>query len=340
VTTVSTYAATAPTTGQVLTATSSTTATWQAIPTQATETLSATLTAGNTTGASDIVISAPQQIKYNDGIRIGGDGVSAGGVGLGAIAIGNNADGSADNSTAVGKNTSIAGAAVRGTAVGVSAQITAAALDGTAVGSSAAAGGLRGAAFGYSAAANHTDSVAIGSSTNTDGDKQIKLGANNTYYVETPGYILSGLQKSCAAGITPGVSAAQSITSGSGITTIDIKDTLYDWSTAMVDTDHLLLSDQAHVFLVSILVSGTFGAGLSARTYTLYLYWFDGTNTKIVGQQDMYVAASAGVFSCTLATGMKTIAGATGQYIYGGLDNTSGATMDITHYRISATRVA
>jgi hypothetical protein len=294
VTTVSTYAATAPTTGQVLTATSSTTATWQAIPTQATETLSATLTAGNTTGASDIVISSPQQILYNSGIRIGSDGVNAGTAGFAAIAVG-----SAANSS-----------------------------------------GYRGISVGQNAAATHTDAVAIGVSTATDDDKQIKLGANNTFYVETPGYLLSGLQKSCAAGITPGVSAAQSITSGSGITTILIKDTLYDWSTPMVSSNEVLLTDQAHVFLVSILVRGTFGAGLSGRTYTLYLYWNDGTNTKIIGQQDMYVAAAAGVFSCTVSTGMKTITGATGQYIYGGLDNTSGATMDITHYRISATRVA
>ena len=259
-----------------------------------TDTLAATLTAGNSTGANDIVITASQQIKYNNGIRIGGDGVNAGTAGFGAIAVGNNAN----------------------------------------------ASGYRAAAYGQNAAATHTDAIAFGVSTATDNDYQIKLGANNTFYVETPGYILSGLQKSCAGGITPGVSALQSVATGAGITTILIKDTLYDWSTPMIQLNQVLLSDLAHVFLVSVLIRGTFGAGLSGRTYTLYLYWNDGTNTNIIGQQDMYVAASAGVFSCTISTGMKTNTLATGQYIYAGLDNTSGAQMDISHYRISATRVA
>src|SRR3990172_6658926 len=98
------------------------------------QTLAQTLSTGNTTGASDIYITATREIKYNDGIRIGGDGVNAGGVGIGGISIGNNAEGAADDSTAVGKNANIAGAATGATAVGATALITAPGVNGTAVG--------------------------------------------------------------------------------------------------------------------------------------------------------------------------------------------------------------
>lgn len=279
------------------------------------------LAVGNTSGAFDPTINNGQQIQFVGGLAVGSNNQPATVGAASSITIGGL---STTSSQSVSVGFGVSGLSANGTAIGYGTYISNVATSGTAI--------------GYNASVGHANSTAIGESTSTTANKQLMLGADNTYFVETPGYFLSGRQKSAAAGITPGVSAAQSITTGSGLTTVLIKDVLYDWTPTMINTNLLLLSDQQHVFIISALVRGTFANPLTNRIYNVQLIWFDGSVQKTIGQMDMYVAANAPTFSCTLTTSMKTIA-ATGQYVYVALDNTTGSQMDITHFRFTATRV-
>ena len=309
--------------------------------TTAANTLAQVLTAGNITSASDIVVSSPQQIKYVAGVRVGMNNTDASAVAASSIYIGDGSMGGTNN-VSIGK-------AVSGTSANDNSVIVGAfAASGGAFGqvllganTVGAAGALYGVAVGLGCEANAQNCVSVGHNTICAVASQIKLGNDSTTHVYAPGYIKTDLQKACAAGITPGVSAAQSITTGSGATLIDIKDILFDWSTAMVDTatDRINLTDTQQIWGVSALIRGTFAANPTTQTFSATLFWFDGATAKTIAQQDVFVAANAPTFNITLASGMKTNASA-GQYLYCSLTNTSGATMNITHYRVSASRVA
>lgn len=303
------------------------------------QTLAQTLATGNSTLVNDIIISASQQLKYVDGVRIGANNVDCGGIGVSAIGIGEAANANADNSVAVGRNTNIAGAATSGVAVGDGTLLTAPAINGTAIGPSASAAELRAAAFGYSATANHIDSVAIGSLTQTDATKQIKLGADSTYYAETPGYYKSGLQKACAVGRAVALGdAAQTVASGATATLAQVR-TFFDWSTTMISGDNILLDDLNQVWGVSVNVNGSFTGGPSTNTWTITTYWYDGAVERVVSANDYFATAAATVFNGCIGSGIKSN-GSAGQYIRAEITNNTGATMNINRFRFSAIRIA
>ena len=117
---------------------------WVAVGVAGATTWSGVLTAGNTSGANDAVMSAGQQLRFVSGIRVGGNGVNAGLAAAGGVAIGGAA-------TATGA-TSIA------------------------LGDSSSATGSNAVAIGFSASAGFANSVAIGAGVATTTANQIALG--------------------------------------------------------------------------------------------------------------------------------------------------------------------
>lgn len=310
------------------------------IDNEPTNTLAEVLTAGNLTLANDIVISASQQIKYVDGVRIGANNVDCGGIGVSAVGIGEAANANADNSVAIGRNANIAGAATSGVAVGDGTSLTAVAINGTALGALSSANELRASAFGYSATANHIDSVAIGTLTQTDATKQIKLGADSTYYTETPGYYKSGLQKACAVGRAVSLGdAAQTIARFTTATVSQVR-TFFDWTTTMISGDNILLSDLNQVWGVSVNINGsTTGTPGANATWTITVYWYDGAIERVISANDYFINPSGTVFNGCIGSGIKTN-GAANQYVRVELTNNTGATFNINRFRFSAIRIA
>ena len=309
------------------------------ITVQPAESLSTTLVTGNTSGANDIIVSASRQIRYDAGVRVGLAG-DAPAVASSTIYVGDGNIGLAPNAVAAGRG--ITGTVANDHSVMVGAFVASGGAYGqTLVGANTvgAAGADYGVALGLGCEANAVNSGAIGHNTITNVTGQYKIGNDSTTHIYGPGFIKSDLQKSSAAGITPGVSALQSVTSGSGATTIQIKDTLFDWSTPMVSGNTILLSDLTQIWHASALIRGTYVSNPTVQTFSVTMFWFDGTSNKTLAQQDVYVAVNAPTFNVTLATGLKSN-GASGQYVFCSITNTSGATMNITHYRVSVTRVA
>jgi hypothetical protein len=304
------------------------------------DTLAQTLAAGNSTGANDIVISSAQQIQFANGIRIGGNNVAAGAAVSGSITIGKGADGPAVNAVGIGANVIISSLAQGAVALGQGISVFPAALYGVALGDSVNVSGLRGVALGSNAQSNHTNAVAIGTSTVTDAANQIKFGANNTYYAETPGYFKSGLQKAAAVGVDPTVpDPTQTILTGSGLTTIIVRRTFFDWAASpMASGNTLLLTDTAQVWGVSINVSGTFTGALTTNVWTLHLVWYDGTTNKYIASNDFFASNTASVFNGVIGSGIKTNGNA-GQYIFAQITNTTGGTITVTKFRLSAIRI-
>lgn len=109
--------------------------TWDIMGIGGAETLAATLAAGNTTGANDVVVSSGQQITYSAGVQIGVGGATTGttsatGINIGdattvsngikTIAIGSNATTSTAGGIAIGERATV----LAGVAIGSVAQAT------------------------------------------------------------------------------------------------------------------------------------------------------------------------------------------------------------------------
>ena len=128
-----------------------------------TPTLSAVLVAGNTTGASDVVITNGQQLTFaaGAGIRIGANGLAVPAPQPGAIAMGNAA------TTASGTNT---------IAIGGGASATA--QDAISIGTGGAASQIGNVAVGALAVVTAINSVAVGLNAQGSGAQAIVIGGN------------------------------------------------------------------------------------------------------------------------------------------------------------------
>lgn len=270
------------------------------------QTLEQVLQTGSSTGNYTILVDLGQNISFSEGIHLSNGGV------VGTCT---------NNNIGIGLNIESTGA-----------------LHSVAIGRAAKATQNYSTSLGCDAQALHNTSTALGAFAATTATNQIMLGTVNDY-VQVPNYIKSTNQKACAGGITPGVSALQAITTGSGNITLLIKDVLFDWFNPMISGNDILLDDLQQVWTVSALMRGTFATNPTSQTFSATMIWYNGTTDKIIGQQDAFVAANAPTFNITISTTMKTNSNP-GQYIRCALNNTTNATMNITHYRFSTIRIA
>lgn len=119
-------------------------ASWVAVGAAGASPWSTVLAAGNTSGANDAVMSAGQQLRFVNGIRVGGNGVNAGLAAAGGVAVGGAATATGATSIAIGDSTN--------------------------------ATGNNAVAIGFSAASTFANSVAIGAGVATTAPNQIALG--------------------------------------------------------------------------------------------------------------------------------------------------------------------
>jgi len=158
------------------------------------DTLSEVLTAGNTSGGNDIVMSTGQQITFTDGIAIGLGGNSLfTSPAATSIAMGNNfTDVSATTAIGIGNAITIQAGATNATLVGHLSSIGSNSANGTVLGADANVGNIttNGTAIGFNASVSptHNNSTALGQNSLTTAANQIMLGTA-TDTVTTPGKI-------------------------------------------------------------------------------------------------------------------------------------------------------
>lgn len=307
------------------------------------------LTAGNTSGFNNPTINGGQRIQYSGSILVGGNGNApvVSGAGANQLAIGGGATVTRANQVVIGGNAVAGSSADDCTMIGVNTQTASTAASSVVMGANAQVQANAGTAVGHTAIVNatHTRSAAFGIGASTTAANQLRFGTateNGSFpgNLQVDQYIRSLQQKACGGGITPGVSALQTIAVGA-TNTLDIKDVLFDpLSMISTVTDRISLTDTQQCWGVSCLVRGDFG-GLNpgANNYVIQLIWFDGATDRIIGELQPATVANVNSWGTTLGTGARTNASA-GQYLYCRITNNTLVAMNLTHFRFSVTRIA
>lgn len=340
------------------------------------QTLAQVLVQGNTTGGTAINVqqSSGSRITFTGAIQIDSNGGSIkvgnfASAGLGAVSMGNSAFADGPGSVAFGDSANVSAGASLGVAVGNNTNISTG-IRGVAVGYLASVNGDRGVAVGASSVAV-INSVSLGSSANSSQQGNICIGyqaydggftnagvigasvsnlaadritmGNSTQTIYANNLFQSVKQKSAAFGINPQNAppdAGQTITTGTTATLL-YRSAYYDFTPTMISGNTMLLSESAQVYLCSVDITGFFASNPSNNAnYTISIRWFDGTTTLTPSSSFQPTSAIITGFGSNIVSPIKTKAGFTNNYIYAEVQNNSGATMAISRFKISATRIA
>jgi hypothetical protein len=340
------------------------------------QTLAQVLTQGNATGATAINVqqTSGSKITFTGAIVIDSNG---GAIKVGnfasaanaAVSMGNSAFADGPGSISIGESSNVSAASSSGVSIGNSTNISAG-IRGIAVGYLAAVNGDRGISLGASSQ-SVINSISLGASSNTSQAGNICIGyqaydggftnagvigtsvsnlaanritmGNSTQTIYASYLFQSVAQKSAAFGINPQNAppdAGQTITTGTTATLV-YQSTYYDFTPTMISGNNMLLTESAQVYLCSVDITGFFAtAPANGANYQVSIRWFDGTATLTPSSTFYPTTTSMSAIAANMCSPIKTKAGFTNNYIYAEVVNNSGATMAISRFKISATRVA
>ena len=287
---------------------------WVRVATMAdvgTPTLANVLLTGNTSGASDLIMSAGRSLSFANKIAIT-TGTSTADTLIGSTA---SAIGAGDSRLAIGPGASVGNgltASYYNLAIGRGA--LAQKSNGIALGSFAVATETDSIAVGQNASAGHVNSITLGQASGTTADNQIRLGTA-THHVSIPGtelcdnFVMASKRNGGSGRLTSPQSLLSPITATLDLGVVGWQD---DYLNTLVPVDltnnYIRLRPNTH-YVITAMINGvrTSGSGILNALFTLKYY--DGTADSVIANERVVYNAAEPLYlnlSAIIKTGPGT----------------------------------